>query len=253
VLQGRALSARGAREKSLVAFERALEIDPSSSDAAIGIALALALRLDRAQSADPQRDAARAEQLLRDAMARDPGRSWAYATLGTLRRTQGRLPDALVAFQTALSLDPNDVRVIRNIGQLLNFTGNCEAAIPHLEKAIRLSPRDPGIGWGYLNLGGCHLFLGRIGQALDLKRKAVAALPQDFATHLSLAGVLGLDGDIDQAKSEIAEAVRLRPEIASVSRFREFLRSIGLVHPDWLEQMDKTVFAGLRRAGFPEE
>jgi hypothetical protein len=61
-------------------------------------------------------------------------------------------------------------------------------------------------------------------------RKAVAALPQIFYAHLVLAGALGLKGDLNEAKAEIAEALRLKPEVTSLSKWREDLRLAGLSH-----------------------
>jgi tetratricopeptide (TPR) repeat protein len=152
-----------------------------------------------------------------------------------------------------LALDPNNVAALRNLGQILHFTGRSEAGIPLIEKALRLSPRDAGIGFGLLNLGGSYMVVGRTDEALVELRKAVAALPQIFYAHLSLAGALGLRGFLDDAKAEIAESLKLRPEVNSLSKWRENLRAAGLGHPAWLAQLDKTAFEGLRRAGFPEE
>src|SRR5262249_50510517 len=86
-----------------------------------------------------------------------------------------------------LGTDPNNVAALRNLGQILHFTGRSEAGIPLIEKALRLSPRDAGIGFDLLNLGGSYMVVGRTDEALVELRKAVAALPQIFYAHLSLA------------------------------------------------------------------
>jgi TolB-like protein/class 3 adenylate cyclase len=127
VLKARAIAnqpfSRENREKTLQAFERALEMDPTSIDARIGIAMALASGPEGNGPATPQ-DAARVEQLLREVMDRDPDRSDAYRTVATLRTAQGRWEEAEFAFRTALALDPNDAAARRNLGQTLQRVGN---------------------------------------------------------------------------------------------------------------------------------
>jgi hypothetical protein len=74
-------------------------------------------------------------------------------------------------------------------GQTLMFLGRPEEGIPHIEKAIRLNPRDPNIARPYAILGNCHLLLGapsglhvrvdlRAGRAVGDRR--VAALGRDL-------------------------------------------------------------------------
>jgi hypothetical protein len=41
--------------------------------------------------------------------------------------------------------------------------------------------------------------------------------------------------------------------VSSVAGLREFLGNVRLTHPLYLALLEKTVIAGVRRAGFPEE
>jgi hypothetical protein len=70
--------------------------------------------------------------------------------------------------------------------------------------------------------------------------------------RLTLAGAIGLQGELAEARSEIAEALKLKPEISSIGKWRAYLATTGHGFPKWQALMDKTVYAGLRRAGFPE-
>jgi hypothetical protein len=70
-------------EEALQAFERALEIDPHSSQARIGIARLLLSRLTGTYFQDEeQRAAARCERLLFEAIESDPNQPMAYRYLG---------------------------------------------------------------------------------------------------------------------------------------------------------------------------
>jgi adenylate cyclase len=88
-----------AGQEALRAFERALEIDPRSIDARIGIARGLVGTLANGWSSSSfrqdatQKNIARAEQLLFEAIERDSNNSMAYATIGLLRRMQSRLAE----------------------------------------------------------------------------------------------------------------------------------------------------------------
>ena len=57
------------------------------------------------------------------------------------------------------------------------FTGSMEEAIPLEEQAIRLSPRDPCIGYRYVRIGTVHLLQSRIDEAIVWLEKARSANP----------------------------------------------------------------------------
>jgi adenylate cyclase len=132
------------------AFERALEIEPGSVDARIGVASVLAVTLANGWSRSAQQDQARAELLLLEALERDPNRSMAHFSLGILRRFQNRLTEARIEHETAIALDHNNSRAFHQLGLTLMFLGQPEAAISHFEKAIgsipttRISPTPMG-------------------------------------------------------------------------------------------------------------
>ena len=62
------------------------------------------------------------------------------AQMGLLRRIQNRLREAQVEVEIAIALDHNNELALKQLGQILLFQGEPQAAIPHLEKAIRLIP-----------------------------------------------------------------------------------------------------------------
>jgi adenylate cyclase len=130
--------------------------------------------------------------------------------------------------------------------------GQPDAAIPYIEKSIRLSPNDPLIAPNYAWLARCYLLLGHLDEAIDLLRKALVANPRgSFDRLMWLAGALGLRGDLTEAKSAIAHAIELKPEISSIAQFREHTNYTA--DPAYWALREKTVNVGLRRAGFPDE
>ena len=53
----------------------------------------------------------------------------------------GRLPEAMVHYQKALELAPDDPVAHNNLGTLLARAGQLSEAIRHFEAAVRLNPR----------------------------------------------------------------------------------------------------------------
>ena len=246
----RATSAVTVREAQL-AFEQALEIDRSSVDAKIGLATVLARKLAEGWSPPRLEDQAHAERLLLEVLEGDTNRPAAHYAMGMLRRVQNRLAEARIEFETTIALDRNHARSYFRLGQTLMYLGRPEAGIPHIEKAIRLNPRDPNIARPYANLGLCHLLLGQVDKAINLLRQARAANPRFYWIHSLLAGALGFSGDIDEARAALAESIRLNPEVKSFAQWRAYMPWItGREHWALLE---KTLNIGLRRAGFPDE
>jgi len=66
-----------------------------------------------------------------------------------------------------------------------------------------------------------------------------------------LAGALGFKGDVDGARSALAEAMRLKPEVSSLAQFHTQMP--WGTNPRYMRLAEPTLYAGLRRAGFPDE
>jgi adenylate cyclase len=238
-------------EEALRPNERALEIDPESVFAKNNMASILDGYLSNGWSRSVQQDQARAEKLFREVLEHYPSDARAHFGLGILRRVQNRLDDARIELETGIALDPNNTVAFRNLGLTLIQMGKPEEAIPYIEKSVRLSPHDATIGYNYGALGQCHLFLGHLDQAIELLRKARAADPRPFGLHLILAGALGLRGDLDEARAEVTEANKLKPEVNSLAAWRAY--APWITSPPLWALREKTVNVGLRRAGFPDE
>ena len=255
VMRGNALRLRpfsvASRQEALRAFERALEIDRESIDAKIGVAGLLVANLQDGWSRNVQQDEARAELLLLEALERDGNSARAHERIGVLRLRQNRLAEAKIELETAIALDRNHRSAFFQLGATLNSLGQPEAAIPYIEKAIRLSPYDASIPVSYMVLGRSHLLLGHVDEAIDFLRKARAANPRLYLVQFGLAAALGLKGDLDEARAALAEAIKINPELNSLARVRAHWRQLN--NPQRRALAEKTEDAGLRRAGMPEE
>jgi adenylate cyclase len=232
-------------------FERALEIDPRSVYARIGVARLLIGKLAYPRSSAFQQDEAGAEQLLTEALKLGGSLADTHATMGLLRQRQNRLTESRVEWEAAIALDRNNSWAYSELGVTLLYLGQPEAAIPYIEKAMRLNPSYPNIARYYWGLGACQLLLGHVDEAIELLRKARAANPRLYFIHLWLAGALGLRGDLDEARTALAEVVRIKPELISLAQIR--IHYPWITNPRHLALREQTVDVGLRKAGMPEE
>jgi tetratricopeptide (TPR) repeat protein len=231
-------------------YEQALKMDPESVEARAGIAGMLISKVADGWSSSLEEDEARAEQLLHEALERDPNNEIARSNIGILRRLQKRLPEAQIELERAIVLNPNNTWSLRHLGITLMQLGRPEAGVSYIEKSIRLSPQDPFIWVNYLWLARCHFLLGHVDQAVGFFRKAYAANPRR-GPDLWLAAALGLSGDLAEAKATLAEWLKFHPKLGSLAQVRT--TSAAPLNPQFLELTEKTVEAGLRKAGMPEE
>ena len=127
-----------------------------------------------------------------------------------------------------------------------------EETIALVEQAIRLSPRNPFIAVYYGVIGRVQLLRGDTDEAilwLEKARAANSALPH---VRLLLASAYALKGESERAAAELAEAHRLVGDdrLSSITRLKD-VGNFGV--PKVHALYDTTVFAGLRKAGMPEE
>jgi tetratricopeptide (TPR) repeat protein len=170
--------------------------------------------------------------------------------MGELRRVQNRLPEAQIEFETAIALDRNNADAFFHLGMLLMWLGRPQEGIPLDWKAIHLDPHEAKAAPTYWALGHSHLLLGDVGEAIDLLRKARALNPRYWFIPLSLASALGLRGDLDEAKAVLAEAIKLKPELNSLARWRDYSHA---GNSEYWALWEKMAAIGLRRIGFPDE
>jgi TolB-like protein/Tfp pilus assembly protein PilF len=244
----------GQLQEAQRAFEQALAMDPKSVDARVGLARILLNIGAAGWSKSRDQDNVRTEALLLEALERDRNDPRAHFALGWLRRLQNRFVESQIELEKAIALDRNYAAAMLQLGYTLSALAEPEAALPHFEKALRLSPRDQNVFFFYYGLGSCHLLLGHLNEAIDTLRKAQASNPRFWQLSLWLAAALGLRGDEDEARAALAEAIKLHPEASSLAQLRKDIAYGRLFdNPRYAAVAQKTFLVGLRRAGMPEE
>jgi len=151
-----------------------------------------------------------------------------------------------------VAVNRNWVGVLANLGQCKILTGSMDDGIALQEQVIRLSPRDPFNGNRYDMIGWTHLLQSRTDEAIVWLEKGCNLSPRLSIPHAHLASAYALKGDLDRASAELAEARRLSRDDrwSSIARLKA---SGNFGVPKVLALAEATYFAGLRKAGMPEE
>jgi TolB-like protein/class 3 adenylate cyclase/Tfp pilus assembly protein PilF len=256
ILRGRATRAmpptRDVYEERISLFEHALGLDPQSSEAKSELAGALAGRVIDVMTDTPTADIERAKELGEQALAASPRSPLAHFIKANVLRAQRRYAEAISEYEMVLAIDRNRTTAYFGLGQCKLFTGSLEETIPLVERAIRLSPRDPQLGIWYQQIGWVHLLQSRTGEAITWLEKARNhALAHSIIRSL-LAAAYALNGETERAAVELAEARRLSPDdrFSSLARL-ETSRYWGV--PSIRALFETTYLRGLRLAGMPEE
>jgi adenylate cyclase len=256
ILRGRAAHrrppSRENRRETVGLLERALALNPHSVAAQSYLVNALTgLILDN-MTDTPAADLRRAEGLADQALAASLRSPLAHYAKGQVLRTQRRYLEAIAEYEEVIALDRNWMTAYAHIGSCKFYNGSIEEAIPLIEQAIRLSPRDPVIGVWYMWIGQVHLVQSRTGDAVAWLEKARSTMPANQGPHALLAAAYALEGGLGRAAAELAEARRLSRDdrFSSIARLKA-VADFGVPKIGGL--FEATYFVGLRKAGTPEE
>jgi TolB-like protein/DNA-binding winged helix-turn-helix (wHTH) protein len=255
ILRGRAAWAKAPTRDNyrevIDLFERALALDPGSVEAQSLLATVLANRVLDYMSDSMAADIERSDGLIGQALAASPRSPLAHWAKGQLLTAKYRYDEAIPEYETVIAFNRNLADAYSNLGWCKLYTGSIEETIPLQEQGIRLSPRDPSIGFWYWRIGVVHLLQSRTDEAIVWLEKARSANGRLPVVHAYLASAYALKGEAERASAEFAEAQTLSdnhyPTIASLKAGRYF----GV--PKIRALYEATFFVGLRKAGMPDE
>lgn len=149
---------------------------------------------------------------------------------------------SISTFEKALSLDPENAEVRAYFAESLNFCGDPNAAIKHLEVAFRLDPFCPP---SFLfMLGHAKFLLRRDDEAISLIQQSIERLPDFLVARLFLACLCAETDRGSEAAEQVKAVLKTAPHYT--------LRQADRVYP-YRNDTDRNRFLdGLREAGLPE-
>lgn len=223
-------------------LDRALAIDPNYARAHALLSKSyIELCLHRWDDAGPWQAAIDgAYQSAREAVRLAPDLSGAHVALGWALNFMRQHEAAIAEFERATELNPN--LTDHHFAFVLLVTGEPARAVQTLEAQMRLDPfylpRVPSL------LGFAYYLLGRYADALAQLQTAAPRAPNHGHCRRYLAATYAQLGQLDKAREETAEALRIHPWFTiDQAIFAKICK-----RPEDGERFND----GLRKAGFPE-
>lgn len=231
-------------EETLRLLYRAIEIDP---DFALAHSLATncyATRRFNLWMKDPEREIAEGIRLGRRALELDGDDARVLCvvgfSLGSLLKDHRQSVGLL---DRALELNPNLALAWNYSGAARISLGQSDIAVEHLERAIRLSPRDTALHFAQSAMANALVLLGRYDEAAEWAQRVLQQRPNWMMALGALAVATAYSGHIERARDAMARILQIDPRRrVSTLAARSDYQPADLMK--WQE--------GLRRAGMPE-
>jgi Flp pilus assembly protein TadD len=151
------------------------------------------------------------QALYRRAIERNPANPWSHRGLGNALRDDGRLDDAVSAYEAGLRVDPEHAPSHLDLGAVLTQLGQVELAVLHFEEAVRF---DPDSADAFYDLGTALILAGRPEQGIAPLQEAVRLEPGLADAHTNLGQALLSVGRTEEAVGQLEQSVQLRPDSA---------------------------------------
>jgi adenylate cyclase len=184
-----------------------------------------------------------AHKLARKAVQLDASLPAAHASVGHILLWRGEHEASIAEFERAIALNPNYLEWRWGFGAALMLAGHSRRAIDVLEACLRLDPLYASLA--SVVLGMAHYMLKQYAQALLVLRECVSRWSNLRAGHVMLAATYARLGQLDEARAEAAEVLRIQPNYTIAGTAR-------LMAPFKRPEDDKHYRDALRMAGLPE-
>jgi tetratricopeptide (TPR) repeat protein len=239
--------AREATTEALALLAKANELDPEFATPYGVAGFCYVVRKINGWTTDRAHEVAETMRLARLAaqLGKDDAVALSFGGLA-LGYVAGDLEGAVALIDRALALNPNLATAWYASGTVRAFRGGePDVAIEHLQRAMRLSPRDPLMFTMQGVTAFAHFFAGRYDEASSWAEKAFWERPNILATLRIAAASNALAGRLEEAQQAVARALELDPEM----RLSNLKDRVGVFRrvEDYAKYAD-----ALRQAGLPE-
>jgi adenylate cyclase len=223
-------------------FEQAVALDPTYVAGYTGISYSYHRDVLLGFADDPEQSTVQCLEAAERAIALDDTDPFAHFALSRAFHLTGRIEQALREANLAIESNPNDLLGYASLGHLLISAERPEEGIAALDRALRLSPKDPRL-YLFLTLQSAgHFVVGRYDEAAALAKDAANRHPDDPLARVFLVAALGKAGRVEEARKVLAEYGQIDPTFVGRSWV------IKSIPEDGREQ----VFDGLRSAGWED-
>ena len=188
--------------QATLAFERAIEINPSLAESHVNLGN---IYLEK----DKIRDAIREYE---DALEIDPGNSKPHNNLGNAYIKQGRFSEAALHYTRAIELEPNYIDAYKNLATVYCEQEKFGRAASQLRQAIFIEPQDPNL----------HKQLGDVYRRMDdyvkgiFQYKKALEIKRNFAeAYYGLALCYNKTDSTDDEIQAYKKALAIKPDMVA--------------------------------------
>jgi adenylate cyclase len=227
-------------DQAVALLTRAIALDPDYAEPYAGLAMAHNLDFQNHWTGAPDAiDVAAHFATL--AIEKGPSVPYAHFIAAVVAIWKRNLERAKQETERALALSPNFAPVYGTRGLVEIYSGDPLAAIPFIERAMRL---DPAFAHQYMHfLGSAYLVAGQYETAAASFRERIRLMPDTDLSRALLASALGHLGDIGEARRIWAELKQVNPRYS----FAEHLSRLPFSNPADADRIKD----GLAKAGLP--
>ena len=240
---------RGYLDQAEVFFRLALENDPSSAEALYGIGSAYLNQNKNAAARemfekcvtlqptypDTLPDAwnnlgvlatregkmSVAIENFQKALTVNPQHLLSLDNLGNAYRLQKRWDEARRVLERALASAPDDAEANYSLGMVFAQTGDNSAAYDHLQRALKARPDYPE---ALNNLGILYIVTHRRDDAVASFEKCIQVAPAFDQAYLNLARIYALENNPDRARDILSELLKQHPDHPQARQMLEKLQ-----------------------------
>jgi tetratricopeptide (TPR) repeat protein len=164
--------------------------------------------LAEAKQAAQRGELDRAESILSQALASEPGNGEAKLVLGIVKYQKGDPVGSLAMFRSVLDTDPDNFVALNWAGMLAHTIGDPQAGADYCVRAMGIAP---GQIEPLFNLGVCLAKMARFGEAREYLERAVRSQPNRPIYLRALGEVLVQTGSLTEAVSVFHRATAIEP------------------------------------------
>jgi len=227
-------------DQANASFRQSIERDPLYAEPYAGLSVLYVFDYQNRWTNDPDRSLKEAERFAEQAIERNPNEPFAHYAAALVAMFRKDVDRWTTEAEAALALNPNYALAYNARGIVHIYSGEPLAAIPFIERGMRL---DPAYSQQYLHfLGVAYLVAKKYETASVIFKQRVLFVPETDLTRAFLASALGHLGQIDEAREIWSELKEINPRYsfadhvgrlpfknqADVDRIKEGLAKAGL-------------------------
>ncbi len=164
---------------------------------------------EAARRAEADGSSEQARQLLRQALALNPGDGTTIFALAELLTRMGQLAEAETEYAKLLQAFPNEPALLNSVGVLLQKAGRRQEAIGQWRKVAALRP---ALAAPHVNIGLALRDGGDLGGAIAALEHARALEPASFDAHYNLGCTYYHAGQLEPALASLDASMALKPD-----------------------------------------